>query len=334
MSVRLDIVDFQHELKTPLVTSGRTIASREGFELRVWDGETLLARGECAPLPGFSFEELEDCREEALLWQQDEGDIRDLELWRARATTVPHLPALRCAAETLVIELARLSERTLPYWPARERHRVRANALANTVEEAQQRVEAGFQVLKIKVGNLSLREDVQRVKAIRAAVGDTITLRLDANRAWSDLDARNAVDVFATQRIELLEEPLKNGGPRELAELRAYSTIPIGADEQARDQAAVLELIDEAAMDYLILKPMLVGGPLQCMRLAKLAHERGTHVIVTTTIDGPVATAMTIEVAARLPNDFAHGLATSVLFADASGFPPMRRGAYKAGERV
>lgn len=332
MSLRVDISEFQLRLKTPLVTAAGAIASRDGFELRVWDGDTLLARGECSPLPSFSFDNLEDCREEALLWLNDEGDVADPQLWLSRSITVPHLPALRCAAESIVTQLVARSTAQLADWPERERHRVRANALANTVEEARLRIAEGFQVLKIKVGSVALHEDLRRVKAIRAAVGDTITLRLDANRAWSDLDARTAVDAFATQRIELLEEPLKFGGPRELAELRSYSTIPIGADEQARDQAAVLELIDEAAMDYLILKPMLVGGPLQCIRLARLAHERGTHVIVTTTIDGPTATAMTIEVAARMPNDFAHGVGTSTLFSDQTSFPLIRRGAFKAGE--
>ena len=332
MTLRVDILEFERALHTPFVMAGRLLEARAGFELQVHDGASLLARGECSPLEGFSFDTLEDCLEEARLWVQEPADVRDPLMWLERAETVPHLPALRCAAETLATQLATRQERTLPGWPERERHRVLANALVDTIEQARERVEEGFTVLKIKVGNAPLLDDVRRVRAIRREVGDTITLRLDANRAWSVLDARNAVDVFAPERIELLEEPLRDGGARELAEFRSYSIVPIGADEQARDQAAVLALIDEAAMDYLILKPMLVGGPLQCIKLARLAHERGTHVIVTTTIDGPVATAMTIEVAARMPNDFAHGVGTGVLFENQRDFPPMRRGAFRAGE--
>lgn len=332
MTLRVDIVEFHRRLKIPLVTATGAIRTRTGFELQVWDGDSLIARGECSPLPGFSFDTLEDCLEEARLWQNDEGEIAEISLWLSRAVTVPHLPALRCAAETIVTQLARRDHLELPDWPHRKRQRVRANALANSVKEAHDRMEEGFTVLKIKVGNDSLQEDVQRVKAIRRAVGDAATLRLDANRAWSTLDARTAVDVFATERIEILEEPLRDGGPRELAELRSYSVIPIGADEQARDQASVLALIDEMSMDYLILKPMLVGGPLQCIKLARMAHERGTNVIATTTIDGPVATAMTIELAARLPNDFAHGVGTAILFEDQDEFPPIRRGGFRAGD--
>lgn len=331
MTLRFEIVDETHVLRRPLVTSNDTLTVRDGFVLQVWQDETCIAQGECAPLPGFSVDTLAECRVYAARWSPTDGALSSPDFWVERAAEVPHLPALRCAAETVAIGLAESQNIELRGWPQRKRTHVRANALAHDVESAIARVREGFSVLKIKVGADSLLKDVQRVKAIRAAVGDTITLRLDANRAWPVIEAYNAIEVFAPSRISLLEEPLANGGARELAELRAQSIIPIGADEQARDEASIRKLIEFAAMDTLILKPMLVGGPLQCIALAELAHRRGTQSIVTTTIDGPVATRMAIEVAARLHGDRAHGLATSILFEDDDEFPPILAGSFYLG---
>lgn len=331
MSLRVEIVDETRALRHPLVTSKGEVTVREGFVLQVWQDDQRIAQGECAPLPGFSVDTLAECRIHAALWSPTEGALSSPDFWVERGAQVAHLPALRCATDTVAIALAESLQIDLKGWPARKRSRVRANALAHDVDSAKARVDEGFSVLKIKVGADSLFEDVQRVKAIRAAVGDRITLRLDANRAWPTIEAHNAIEVFAPSRISLLEEPLANGGARELAELRAQSIIPIGADEQARDEASIRTLIDCAAMDTLVLKPMLVGGPLQCIALAALAHQRGTESIVTTTIDGPVATRMAIEVAARLPSDRAHGLATAILFENDDAFPPIVRGSFNLG---
>lgn len=328
MTLRFDIVDETRALRRPLVTSNGQLAVREGFVLQVWRDDVRIAQGECAPLPGFSIETLAECRVHANQWSSPDGALSSPEFWVERGAQVTHLPALRCAAETVAIELADAQQLQLQGWPDRKRNHVRANALAHDVGSAKSRVSEGFNVLKIKVGADSLFEDVQRVKAIRAAVGDTITLRLDANRAWPTIEAYNAIEVFAPSRISLLEEPLASGGARELAELRAQSIIPIGADEQARDEASIRTLIDCAAMDALILKPMLVGGPLQCIALAELAHRRGTQSIITTTIDGPVATRMAIEVAARVHGDRAHGLATAILFENDDEFPAITGGRF------
>src|SRR5699024_2593536 len=162
----------------------------------------------------------------------------------------------------LAIHLAPSTTSALEDWPARVHRRIEANAIANSPDAARDRIREGFRVLKIKVGAHTLLDDGRRINAMRAEVGDTITLHRDANQAWSFLDAKNAVDVFAPARIALLEEPIAGANATDLAQLRRYSTIPIGADEHARDLASITELLDEAATDVLVLKPMIVGGPI------------------------------------------------------------------------
>lgn len=330
MTLQLTLHRFHVALRSPLQTATTTITMREGVVLRLADGTGVQVEAECAPLPHFSPETLAACLDAATCWTT-EPTPASADAWLARASTVTALPALQCAAETLAIRLARAHGTVLDGWPERLRQRVPVNALAANAEDARLRVDEGFSVLKIKVGADTLRNDVQRVQAIRRAVGDRITLRLDANQAWSLADAQLAVDLFVTERIALLEEPLRDPTPASLAAFRAYSAIPIGADESARDSDAIRALLDADAVDAVVLKPMLVGGPVTTLALAKLAHAHGKRIIITTSIDGPLATQMAIDVAARCPGTEAHGLATAHLFADTSSFQLPLHGALFEG---
>lgn len=325
----LQIIDFTYELESPIVGARQTIAAREGFLLRM-EVDGLRVDGECCPLPGFSRESLEECRRLATRWLDrrhlDDGVLQDF------SADAAAFPALRSAVETLRIQLAAAQGRTILGWPERVREEVQAHALVADERAAVAALTEGFQTLKIKVGAQPLRDEVRRVRAIRRAVGDAARIRLDANRAWSEEDARTALDGFQPERIEFIEEPLASGGPAALAALRTYSTIPIAADEQARDEASVRALLQHESADVIVLKPALCGGPLTTLKLAEACVAKGVRVVVTTAFDGPVGTAMTLELCARLPGiAIAHGVATGRLFAERALFAQPTLGTFLLG---
>ncbi|MFQ5793458.1 MAG: enolase C-terminal domain-like protein [Candidatus Bipolaricaulia bacterium] len=73
--------------------------------------------------------------------------------------------------------------------------------------EAQDLVEAGFKVLKLKLGT-DPRVDVDRVRAVRHAVGERIRLRLDANQGWTRQQAIAVLNRAADYDVELVEQPV------------------------------------------------------------------------------------------------------------------------------
>lgn len=329
----IQIQGFRYDFNVPIVTAHQQIAQREGFVLST---EVLgqVIQGECCPLPGFSRESLADCRRLAESWTKHSGPIDDSWL-RDCANDASALPSLRSAVETLRIQLAAVEGRTLSEWPVANWTKVRAHALVWDEESALKALADGFSTLKIKVGATSIREDMLRIRAIRRAVGDAPRLRLDANRAWTEDNARIAIDAFQTERIEFIEEPLASGGASALATLRGYSTIPIAADELARDEASIQELLQQQSADLIVLKPALCGGPISTLKLANLCAKKGVRVVITTTFDGPVGTAMTLEVCARLPGiEIAHGVATGRLFKQSDEFPTPKLGYFKLEERA
>jgi L-alanine-DL-glutamate epimerase-like enolase superfamily enzyme len=189
-------------------------------------------------------------------------------------------------------------------------------------------VAAGFDTLKVKVGVGDLLTDVARIATLRLRC-PRAAIRLDANGAWTEEQAREALTRLAPLRIELVEQPVAAGDLRGMARLRglgvpqsAYQApdggglrglagIPIAADEAVDSEDAAARVLAAGAVDVLVLKPMRLGGIRPALRIARRAAEAGIGSVVTTTFDSSIGTAVALHVAAALPaSGLAHGLST------------------------
>jgi len=193
---------------------------------------------------------------------------------------------------------------------------------AAAAEAARQSVESGFATLKLKVG--AERETdvlVARIRAIRAAVGPDVRLRLDVNGAWDLATAEDRLLAVAQFDLEYVEQPMAAHDVDGLAELRRRVKVPIAADEAADSIRAVRALLAADAVDVLVVKPARVGGPAAVAEIAERAAERGVPVVISTLFETGVGIAAALAMAALLP-EFAssrwagppdHGLATAGL---------------------
>jgi L-alanine-DL-glutamate epimerase-like enolase superfamily enzyme len=173
---------------------------------------------------------------------------------------------------------------------------------AASAEAARQALEAGFTTLKLKAGAERETEVlVDRVRAVRAAVGPDIRLRLDVNGAW-DLETATerleAIDRFA---IEYVEQPLAGDDAAPFAELRRRVRTPVAADEAVTSVRAARAFLDADAVDVLVVKPARVGGPVAAGEIAALAAARGVPVVVSTLFETGIGIAAGLAVAAALP---------------------------------
>ena len=78
----------------------------------------------------------------------------------------------------------------------------------------------GFQTFKIKIGQQDHQKDIERVRAVRQAVGDDAQIRVDGNASYSFVDARNVLNELSQFHITDAEQPLARGDLQSLAELR------------------------------------------------------------------------------------------------------------------
>lgn len=170
-------------------------------------------------------------------------------------------------------------------------------------------VASGYATLKVKVGVGTVDLDVARIEALRARCPDA-TIRLDANGAWTEAAAREALTRLAPLRIELVEQPVGVSEVDAMVGLRAAG-IPIAADEAVVSLEAAERLLAARAVDLLVLKPMRLGGLRPALAIARAAEAAGVGCIATTTFDSSLGTAVALHLAAAVADGGrAHGLST------------------------
>lgn len=302
---------FSVPLARPLETAAGTIDRRQGVLVSLGDGPGGL--GEAAPLAGWT-ESLETCRTTLadLATAEDLPDAPD-DLPPMRDT-----PAARHAVELALLDRAARREGVPLYrrlGGRRRLSRLPANVTVGdadadgTVEAATAEVDRGFRTVKLKVGRRPLEEDLERVSRVRAALGPSVELRVDANGTWGRATAEPAVEALASFDVSLVEQPLGADDLDGLAELRGRG-VDIALDESVRDHG-VAAVVEVDAADVIVLKPMALGGVGRAADAATAAREADLDVVVTTTIDAVVARTAAVHLTAALDPGRACGLATA-----------------------
>ncbi len=146
---------------------------------------------------------------------------------------------------------------------------------------AVDRVKEGFAVLKVKVGDGSA-DDVERLSQIRAAVGPTVRVRLDANQGWTPRDAVRAIRAMedAGVDLELVEQPVAAGDLDGLAFVTAHIDTPVLADESVWSARDLLEVVRRRAADLVNIKLAKCGGIGPARRMLAVAEATGTGVLL------------------------------------------------------
>ena len=176
------------------------------------------------------------------------------------------------------------------------------------------------------------RASAWRAAAVRAAVGVGSALRADANGAWDEAEARRRLRAFKPFDLEYVEQPVPAADVAALARLRRCSEVRVAADEAVRGVDSLRRVLRDEAADVLVLKPALLGGIGPTRRAAREAAEAGIPVTVSSLLDGAVARAVALHLAASLPEEpLASGLAATpglrgdlgVLAGEAAGLVPL-----------
>jgi L-alanine-DL-glutamate epimerase-like enolase superfamily enzyme len=132
--------------------------------------------------------------------------------------------------------------------------------------------EKGVNVIKVKLGK-DTKMDVERIKQIRAAIGDQIKIRIDANQGWSKEDALTVLQNLAVYDIEFCEQPMHKYYDDFLPALCAASPIPIMADESVFTHHDARKLIANKACHLINIKFSKSGGIHEAIKIHDIANE-------------------------------------------------------------
>lgn len=170
-------------------------------------------------------------------------------------------------------------------------------AMAAKAVAAAQR---GFRIVKVKLGTTA-REDIARVRAIRAAIGPDITLRVDANQGWDVPTALAVLNAIAELDVEYCEQPVPCWDLRSLAAVRARSLISIVADEAVFDHHDAFKVMAEDAADYVNIKLSKSGGIRAARKAAAVVEAAGKSCMIGCMMESRLGLTAAAHLASALP---------------------------------
>ncbi|PWU03404.1 MAG: dipeptide epimerase [Bacteroidetes bacterium] len=146
----------------------------------------------------------------------------------------------------------------------------------------------GFRIIKVKLGK-EAHEDIERIKKIREAIGDKLSLRIDANQGWDFDSAVHALRNLAQYHIQFCEQPMRRWNDPLLPELKKLSPIPIMADESVFDHHDAKRMIDSNSCSFINIKFAKSGGILEALKIHDVSKDAGIPCMMGGMLESRVA---------------------------------------------
>ena len=150
---------------------------------------------------------------------------------------------------------------------------------AQAAREAADWLARGFTTAKIKVSGAG-GVGLDRVAAVRAAVGGRMALRVDFNESLTPDQAVPFIRALEPYDLTLVEQPVPRDRIDALAEIRRKIGIPLMADESVTSPASLIEIIKREAADIVKVKAMKQGGLLRTRSMVECAAAAGLRVVI------------------------------------------------------
>ncbi len=303
--------------KRPSGTSRGILTEKHAWFLTIWriDEPWIMGTGECSVIPGLSPDFTDFESYERQLESVCDDLTQDLTEW----------PSIQFGLETAMRDLERGGNRIIfdNAFSHGER-KIPINGLIwmgdedFMLEQIEEKLEQGFRTLKMKIGAIDFDSEIKLLTGIRQRYSpEEITLRVDANGAFSPEEAPDRLKQLADLSIHSIEQPIKPGQWNAMAELCENAPIDIALDEELIGiyaRAKKIELLDTIRPPYIILKPSLHGAISGCQEWIELAEERNIRWWMTSALESNVGLNAICQFAGEYENDLPQGLGTGSLY--------------------
>ncbi|MDR0881213.1 MAG: o-succinylbenzoate synthase [Candidatus Adiutrix sp.] len=187
-------------------------------------------------------------------------------------------------------------------------------------DQIEAKLAQGFSCLKLKIGALNFEEELAILARLRRRFPDNdLTLRVDANGAFTPGEALEKLGRLADLRIHSIEQPLRAGQAAEMAALIEKTPLPIALDEELigiHDLAAKKKLLENLRPQFLVLKPTLHGGFSGAEEWLTLAGSLGIDWWATSALESNLGLNAIAQWCATLADEKPQGLGTGGLYAN------------------
>ncbi len=303
-----DVELFPYALESKQVTRialGQVAA--EGVFVRLRTGDGLVGWGEASPYAPITAETQATC---VMMGKRLAQVIRDRNVFDlARLVTdmdavTTGNPSIKAAFEIAVWDLCgKLTGQPVCHLLGQYRDSFETDRTVylgeppSMAEKAKEIVREGYKAVKVKVGQ-SPELDVARVRAIRAAIGERVRIRIDANQGWTRDTALKVLRSLEGLDIEFCEQPVASSDWEGLRQVSEHSPIPVMADESVHSPSDAIECVRRAAANLINIKLMKSGGILTSMRIAAIAEAANLQCMLGSMVETRLALTAAAHVVA------------------------------------
>ncbi len=318
----------------PLGTSKGMINARTVWYLIAWDADRPQIRGigEAALFPGHSKEFPADVRTKLVELCADTSD------WEQRLNNdLVDVPSVRFAVEQCLRDLSvsgskilfpsdfTLGRKSIPInglvWmgdKAMMKQRIRDKATMRERIKAQ--IDGGNRCVKMKIGGIGIADELQLLTDVRREYSaKELTLRVDANGAFTSGNVMPVLERLAELEVESIEQPVPPGLYEAMAELCAKTPLPIALDEDLigiNSAEAKTDLLNHVKPQYIVIKPSMVGGWKAAREWIDLAQERNIKWWITSALESSIGLNAIAQWAATLGVSIPQGLGTGSVYSN------------------
>lgn len=317
--MRLAYTPYRLRFREPGGTSRGILTEKLTYLIKIWDNDHpgTFGIGEAALFPGLSKEDT-PAYEYKLI-----ETMANVAL--GRQTDLTDFPSIQFGLEQAILDFSNGGKGI--YYPSpftRGDGCITINGLIwmgkldEMLRRIEEKIEAGFRCLKLKIGAISFAEEIAMIEGIRKCFSpQQLELRVDANGGFNMDNVIPALHHLAQYSIHSIEQPIKAGTPDLMGFLCGISPVPIALDEEliginsGEDKA---RLLDEIKPAFIILKPALCGGFSGASEWIALAKEREIGWWITSSLESNVGLSALAQWVATLDVGMPQGLGTGHLF--------------------
>ncbi|MDH7912397.1 o-succinylbenzoate synthase [Winogradskyella sp. SYSU M77433] len=305
--------------KRPSGTSRGVMTTKETWFIKLNSGDKIGV-GECGILRGLSVDDRPDY-EDKLKWTCNNIDLGLDSL----LSELKEFPSIQFGIETAFKSLE--SEGPFLLFPSaftKGFDNIPINGLVWMGDEAfmktqiKEKIEAGFDCIKMKIGAIDFQTELDILKSIREefSVSD-IELRVDANGAFSSSEALEKLSQLSEYQLHSIEQPIKPKQFEVMVKLCEVTPLPIALDEEligVFHKEEKQELLQTIKPQYIILKPSLVGGFRGSQEWIDIAESLNIKWWITSALESNVGLNAISQWTYSLKNNMPQGLGTGSLF--------------------
>jgi L-alanine-DL-glutamate epimerase-like enolase superfamily enzyme len=176
-----------------------------------------------------------------------------------------------------------------------------ADAKTNA-EEAKNAIKRGFKSVMVKVGHNDPDIEVERVAAVREAVGDKIIIIPDANQGWTPQTAIQCIHKMEKYNVDWVEQPVPSWDIEGLARVKKSVNVPVSADESLYSIFDALIIAKHNAADIISIKLQKSEGFHKAKKIAAIAEAANIPIYINSMIETGGSVAASLQFAVSIPN--------------------------------